>query len=200
MLTELAAALRRGPVVVPTDTVFGIACLPEPDALEAVFAAKQRPLDRNLPVIIGDVVQLDALGVLVTPAGEALMADFWPGGLTIVFGFSSTKARPDFLGGRDEVAVRMPAVDALRDLARAVGPFLMTSANRHGEPDATTRDEAIAIFGLTFPVFDFDRPPVPSRPSTLVNVKIDPPVVQRIGAIAMADIHRVCPDAVAVDG
>lgn len=184
----------------PTDTVFGIACLPEPDAVEAVFAAKQRPVDRNLPVIVGDAEQLGVLGVRITAAAGALASEFWPGGLTIVFGFEPAGSRPAFLRDRAEVAVRLPDVDPLRDLARAVGPFLMTSANRHGEPDATTREEAEAMFARWFPVFGYEHPRRASRPSTIVNVHLDPPVVQRIGAVEMADIKRVCPDAIEANG
>ena len=74
-----ADAIRSGPIIVQTDTVFGLACLPAAGHVEAVFAAKQRPVERNLPVIVGDVAQLADLGVRVTDPARALAGAFWPG-------------------------------------------------------------------------------------------------------------------------
>ncbi|MFN8050708.1 MAG: L-threonylcarbamoyladenylate synthase [Acidimicrobiales bacterium] len=195
--TELADAIRSGPVVVQTETVFGLACLPTAEMVDRVFEAKARPAHLNLPVIIGDPDQLAALGIVADDCAEALIEAFWPGALTLAFAVDPHAEGLPWLDGRDEVAVRIPAVDPLRELARQVGPFLMTSANRHGEPPVASAEEARAVFGEDTPVFEWpDVDPPGPLPSTLVNVGRTPPVIERVGALSVEMIRRVCPSAV----
>ncbi len=134
----VAAGLERGGVaVIPTDTVYGLVCLPSwPEAVQRVFALKGRPPERRLPVIVGSHEELEALGVEFGEAAARAAAEFWPGALTIVVGVRDAKV--DWLVGRDEVALRMPESELVRSLTALVGPFLMTSANTHGGRTQTT--------------------------------------------------------------
>src|SRR5208283_6017207 len=88
----LAAAevLRGGGVVVvPTDTVYGLAARPaDADAVQAVFRVKGRPEGMHLPVLAATLEQVRDLGVAFTPAAQAL-ARWWPGPLTMAFGFEA---------------------------------------------------------------------------------------------------------------
>src|SRR3954466_10564035 len=73
-----------GIVAIPTDTVYGIAvALGTPGGIERLFAAKQRPPDKAIALLVADAAQASAIGNL-TPAAVALAEAFWPGGLTLV--------------------------------------------------------------------------------------------------------------------
>ena len=76
--------LDGGVVAVPTDTVYGIAvALATPGGIERLFAAKSRPPDKAIALLLADASQAAEIGEL-SPAAEALAAAFWPGGLTLV--------------------------------------------------------------------------------------------------------------------
>jgi L-threonylcarbamoyladenylate synthase len=174
--------------VVPTDTVYGLAALPErDDAVQRIYEAKERPEGMHLPVLAASHEQVRNLGVELTAAATALAARWWPGPLTLAFGFSDAGTRPHWLSGRDEVAVRIPRNDFLAALLEDTGVLLVTSANRHG---ATTPPSAGAAAGdlASHVSLVVDAGTLSSTPSTLVNVRTEPPVVEREGSITTADI------------
>ena len=134
---EAVEHLRAGRIVaVPTDTVYGIAAdMALPDAIERLFAAKQRPPDKAIAVLLADVDQADELGRL-DPAARLLGERFWPGALTLVLPILRGVVLPEALAAdASSIGVRVPDHDAPRALARALGPLPTTSANRSGEPD-----------------------------------------------------------------
>jgi L-threonylcarbamoyladenylate synthase len=189
-------ALRRGGVVLlPTDTVYGLAVVPgNPDAMNRVYALKGRPEDKNLPVIVSGEDQVTALGVDWTASAAALAARWWPGALTLALGFCDAP-RPGWLAGRDEVAVRCPDATFLLEVASVCGPLLVTSANAHGAPTpASAADAAADLDGRVDLVVDGGE--LHGAPSTLVNVRRTPPVVERVGRIAMPEIAEVVGDCV----
>ena len=170
-LDAAAAALRAGEViVVPTDTVYGLAALPDIEgAAHRIYLAKDRPAHLQLPVLAASLDQVRALGVEFTAAATTLAARWWPGPLTLAFGFSPAAARPPWLAGRDEVAVRIPQNDFLLALLRATGPLLVTSANRHGEPtpaSARRGGAAARRRTWTWPSMPASSTPHPRRWST----------------------------------
>lgn len=177
-----------GVIVVPTDTVYGLAAPPaDADAVRAVFRAKGRPEGMHLPVLAGSLEQVRALGVDLTPAALALARRWWPGPLTMAFGFAAGNDRPDWLAGRDEVAVRIPDHDFLRALLARTGVLVVTSANPHGAPTPRTALDAAASLGPSVDlVIDGGR--LHDVPSTLVNVRGGEPVVEREGAISRTEV------------
>lgn len=184
-------ALRSGEVVVlPTDTVYGLAARPEDlDAVQAIFDAKGRPEGMHLPVLAASLEQVRALGVELTDGARALAQRWWPGPLTLAFGFAAGGARPAWLDGRDEVAVRMPDHDFLRGLLSELGVLLVTSANPHGAPTPRTAGDVAARLGGSVSLI-VDGGELTEVPSTLVNVRAVQPVVEREGAIATDEIAR----------
>jgi L-threonylcarbamoyladenylate synthase len=142
-LDRAVAALDSGSIVViPTDTVYGIAALPcIPRAIEAIFEAKGRPEDKPLPVLGASVADLAAIVEFDDRARE-LARRFWPGPLTLVLprapGFEAD------LGGTvaGSVGVRVPAFDLALALLGRTGPLAVTSANKSGDPPATTAEAA----------------------------------------------------------
>ena len=145
-------ALRAGGLVgLPTDTVYGIAvALTTPDGVERLFAAKDRPPDKAISVLVDGLDQLTAL-VRIPRAAALLGRVGWPGGLTLVL-----PLRPEVVGaflpssltaGTATLGVRVPAHACPRALARSLGPLPTTSANRSGAPDALDADAVEAALG-----------------------------------------------------
>ena len=183
----VAAALERGGVaVIPTDTVYGLVCLPSwPEAVQRVFALKGRPPERRLPVIVGSQAEIDSLGVEFGDEAARAAAAFWPGALTIIVGVCEPKV--DWLAGRDEVAIRMPESDLVRALTALIGPFLMTSANAHGGGTLSTL-RAVLVDLAGQPDVAVDGGPLSLISSTLVNVNLPEPVIEREGAVDAAAV------------
>jgi L-threonylcarbamoyladenylate synthase len=188
-----ADVLRAGGIVaLPTDTVYGIAvALDTPGGVEALFAAKQRPPDKGIMLLLDDASQAPAIGQW--PASAAALAEaFWPGGLTVV-----VPQRPDvplpaaLTGGARTIGLRVPDHDAPRALAAAVGPIPTTSANVSGIPEA--RDAAGIVEQLGNAVaLVLDGGPAHGGPaSTVVDCTVDPPRILRVGAVPVADVERV---------
>ena len=189
---EIAAILARGgTVVLPTETVYGLAvAADDPAGVQRVFTLKGRPPRMNLPIVVGSVDQIERLGFEITPVARRLADRFWPGPLTIVMGFRPDGPRPAWLDGREEAAIRFPDPSLLREIALEGGPFLMTSANKHGDgPHRIARSAARSLSGPVDLVVDAgELSPVPS---TIVNVRQSPPLVERSGAISVAELDEV---------
>jgi L-threonylcarbamoyladenylate synthase len=187
-----ASSLRAGDVVViPTDTVYGVAAMPGiPAAVQAIYAAKERPMGQHLPVMAGSLEQVAQLGVDLNQSAEALAARWWPGPLTLAMGFSGGGERPDWLAGREEVAVRIPDHPFLLDLLQRTGPLLVTSANQHGSATPPSADEAARDLA-GFVELMVDGGTLRTVPSTVVNVRTETPEVEREGAIGTDDVRTV---------
>jgi L-threonylcarbamoyladenylate synthase len=177
-----------GVVVLPTDTVYGLAARPtHPDAVRAVFRAKGRPTGMHLPVLAASLGAVRALGVDFTPAADTLARAWWPGPLTLAFGFGHAAARPPWLADRDEVAVRVPDHEFLRALLQETGVLLVTSANPHGAPTPLTVEGLTDSLGTDISLV-VDGGALSDVPSTLVNVRDVEPVVEREGAISRSQV------------
>ena len=179
-------------VAFPTETVYGLgANALDPDAVAAIFAAKGRPTDHPL---ICHVASADALAPLVaevTPAARALASAFWPGPLTLVM--PRSRAVPDAVtGGRDTVAVRVPAHPVALSLLRAFdGPVAAPSANRFGRPSPTTASDVADELGDAVAVILDGGPCEIGIESTVVDLTCDPPQVLRPGRISAEQVAQV---------
>ena len=177
-----------GVAVLPTDTVYGLAARPgDADAVRAVFRAKDRPEGMHLPVLAASQSQVLGLGVAFTPAAEVLARRWWPGPLTLALGFADGAARPAWLVGREEVAVRIPDHDFLRGLLERTGVLVVSSANAHGAPTPRTAEDVAASLGAAVDLL-VDGGRLRDVPSTLVNVSAREAVVEREGAISRAEV------------
>ena len=188
---EALRVLAQGkPVGIPTDTVYGLAVDPfRPDATDRLFAAKRRPRDVNLPVLVGGRDQVEKLATALPEGACALMERYWPGPLTVVL-----PSRPDLAAdlGDDEatVGVRCPAHPVPLALCRAAGPLATTSANRHGQPTLVSAAEVLEAFGGTVPVV-LDGGPCAGLPSTVVDCTGVEPKLLREGRVPWADVQAV---------
>ncbi|MEP1209324.1 MAG: L-threonylcarbamoyladenylate synthase [Rhizobiaceae bacterium] len=194
-LGQAAECMQQGGVLLlPTDTVYGLAVLPTmPNSVERLFAIKSRPGSVNLPIMVADAAQLDALGAMVSEAAKTLLdSDFVPGALTLVFGIDQQRA-PDWLKHRNEIAVRIPDDRFLLQLIGHTGPILATSANRHGFDTPAVVDQILQQLELQ-PDLAIDGGSVATVPSTLVNCNVIPVKIERVGVIPADEIERVLHD------
>jgi L-threonylcarbamoyladenylate synthase len=189
-LDAAAAALRRGELVVlPTDTVYGVAADAfNPAAVDALLAAKGRGRDMPVPVLVANQEMVAALVGELPFAATALTVNHWPGPLTLVLRHTPHLSW-DLGDARGTVAVRMPDDALALDLIARTGPLAVSSANRTGHPPATTMLEARLQLGASVAVY-LDGGPRPSAvPSSIVDVTGDEPRLLREGALS-ADLLR----------
>lgn len=185
--------LRAGGVVaLPTDTVYGIAvALDTPGGIERLFAAKRRPADKGIMLLLDDATQAGAIGVM-TPAAVALADACWPGGLTVVVPQRPDTPLPAVLtGGLPTIGLRAPAHDAPRTLARGVGPLPVTSANVSGLPEAGDASAIVTQLGDAIDLVLDGGPAHGGPPSTVVDCTGERPVVLRIGAIPLERLGAI---------
>lgn len=142
------AAIGRGElIVIPTDTVYGIAADAfSPAAVQRLLDAKGRGRDSPPPVLIPSVAALDALAENVPDEVRALVAEFWPGGLTVILPARSSLSW-DLGDARGTVALRMPSNQVALDVLAETGPLAVSSANLTGKPAAHTSAQARADLG-----------------------------------------------------
>jgi L-threonylcarbamoyladenylate synthase len=147
-------AVGRGDlIVIPTDTVYGIAADAfNPAAVTKLLDAKGRGRNSPPPVLVPDTQTLEALAERVTTEMTALAEAFWPGGLTIVVPARTTLAW-DLGDTNGTVAVRMPDHTVALELLRETGPLAVSSANLTGQPAAVTASEAHTALGDRIAVY-----------------------------------------------
>lgn len=159
--TQLLAAARaarqaigRGELVVlPTDTVYGVAADAfNPDAVQRLLDAKGRGRQSPPPVLVANTDTLAALAAEVVEPVRTLAAKFWPGALTIVL--TANPALSWDLGETGgTVALRIPDHGLALEVLRETGPLAVSSANRTGEPAARTVTEAQAMLADSVAVY-----------------------------------------------
>lgn len=179
-IAEAIALLARGePVIVPTETVYGLACRPDvPGAVDRIYQAKGRPEDKPLPRMVADVEQVRRHAAVWPDAAERLAQKYWPGPLTLI-----VRTIDGTLGFRIPDHPFMLAL-----LAQCPVPLAVTSANRSGEKEAGTAAEAVLALGGHVQLA-FDAGPVRlAVPSTVVDVSEPEIRVLREGAIPASDI------------
>lgn len=186
-----AALAAGGLVVFPTDTVYGLAAHPGVEgATRAVFAAKRRPRELTLPILVADVPQARLVAALDERA-EELAARYWPGPLTVVL--PRTEASRSWDLGREaaSVGVRVPDHPVALTLLRRTGPLAATSANVSGEPTPDDCDGVRAALGDAVAVYLCWGSAPGGRASTVVDLTAGEPRVTRAGAIAASDLRSV---------
>lgn len=200
-MREARAAIARGDLVVmPTDTVYGIAADAfQPDAVQALLDAKGRGRAAPPPVLVPNRSTLDALAETVPDAVTRLADAFWPGGLTIVLPARVTLAW-DLGDTGGTVALRMPDDRIALELLAETGPLAVSSANRTGQPAATTAADALEQLGDSIEVY-LDSGPTPGAlPSTIVDATAlaagtGPLIVLREGVILEDALRAAVPEA-----
>ncbi|NII50419.1 L-threonylcarbamoyladenylate synthase [Frigoribacterium endophyticum] len=210
LLTGMRAArgaIGRGELVVmPTDTVYGLAADAfDASAVQALLDAKGRGRQSPPPVLVKGLDTLAALTESVPDLVRPLLDEFWPGPLTVIF-----RAQPslswDLGETRGTVALRMPSHPMALELLEETGPLAVSSANLTGQPAAATVDEAramladrVAVYLDAGPVGEgYERRPGANTGSTIVDATGAADGVLRIvrhGVLPDSEIRRVVGDA-----
>jgi L-threonylcarbamoyladenylate synthase len=185
-----------GIAAMPTDTVYGIGVwLHAPDGLARLFAAKDRPLDRAIVLLVADIEQAASVGV-ISPAARVLAERFWPGGLTLVVAQVPGSGLPaELTGGAATIGLRIPDHDCPRELARALGPLPVTSANLSGQPDATDAADVLVQLGDRVDLVLDGGMARAGIPSTVVDCSGAAPRILREGALSPAALAEALASA-----
>ena len=185
--------LAGGVVLIATDTVYGLAAMPfEDQAVEKIYALKKRPRELFLPIMVAAMQDLEVLGVDINPNARKLFEyGLVPGAVTFVLGFRGESLKPCWLKKREEIAARIPANDLLLAVLKETGPLLVTSANLHGQPvtQANVKDILAELNGV--PDLIMDDGEGKEAPSTIINCRFDPPVIERKGIIPVDEINHI---------
>jgi L-threonylcarbamoyladenylate synthase len=188
--------LREGELVAfPTDTVYGLGANAfERYAVRQIFAVKERPPDKGLPVFIYQLDDLNLVARRVPNQAWSLLQQFWPGDLTVVL--PKNPSLPDEVtSGQPTVAVRIPNHPVCLDLVTQVGrPLAVTSANLSGRPAPTTAEAVAEQLGDRIPLILDGGPSQIELPSSIVDLSASPPRLLRQGRLTLDMLREYLPD------
>jgi L-threonylcarbamoyladenylate synthase len=185
------AIQRGGLVVLPTDTVYGLAADAfDKDSVQELLDAKGRGREMPPPVLVSAATTLDALAVRVPSWARALVEEFWPGALTLVC-HAHSSLQWDLGDTRGTVAVRMPDHPVALEILERTGPLAVSSANLTGHPAATEADQAEEMLGEDVEVLVDGGTSPGGEASTIVDATTTPGRVLRVGAISLEQLNEV---------
>lgn len=187
-LMRALTILRTGGLVAfPTDTVYGLGALAfDGTAVESIYAAKNRPVEKAIPILIGDMDDLDKVTASLPDMARRLALRFWPGPVTLIL--PKLRTLPEAVSATDTVAVRIPNHPVTRALLRMAGPMAVTSANLSGQVSPTNAEELIRQLNGRIPLL-LDGGETPGGiPSTLVDCIGEEPVILREGPVTREEI------------
>jgi L-threonylcarbamoyladenylate synthase len=179
-----------GLIVLPTDTVYGVGSLLDEAAINRIYAAKQRPPEKAIPVLISDIDAALCVATHIPDQARQLAEVFWPGPLTLAL--PKRDDLPSNLSALPTVGVRIPDHAGTRAvIAGAGGALAVTSANRSEEPPACTIHEAIQYLDESVALYLDGGPCQGGVPSTVVTFDNGDLRVLRVGPITEAMLRQV---------
>ncbi|MBF4599823.1 threonylcarbamoyl-AMP synthase [Frigoribacterium sp. VKM Ac-1396] len=196
-------AIGRGELVVlPTDTVYGVAADAfDPTAVQRLLDAKGRGRQSPPPVLIKGQETLAALTDRVPEVVRPLLDEFWPGPLTVIFRAQASLSW-DLGETRGTVALRVPSHRIALELLEETGPLAVSSANLTGRPAAESAGDARRMLGDSVSVYlddglagtSYEHMAGANTGSTIVDATAGADGVLRIvrhGVLSDADVIRV---------
>jgi len=187
-IQQALTVLKNGGILAfPTDTVYGLGALAfDSAAIESIYVAKDRPIEKAIPILIGDLGDLDQVADNIPSMALCFAARFWPGPLTCIVPKKQTL--PLAVSATPTVAIRIPNHPDALALLRAAGPMAVTSANISGQTSPSTAEEVYAQLKGRLPmILDGGKTPG-GVPSTLVDCTGIEPVILREGPISLAQL------------
>ena len=189
--SEIQIALRilqSGDIVAfPTDTVYGLGALAfNNTAIESIYKAKNRPIEKAIPILIGDLSELEKVADDIPNMALRFASRFWPGPLTCIVPKKLTL--PLAVSATSTVAVRIPDHVDARALLRAAGPMAVTSANISGGQNPSTAQEVYDQLKGRIPLILDGGVTKGGIPSTLVDCTGELPVILREGPITLNEL------------
>ena len=189
--SEIQIALKilhsGGIVAFPTDTVYGLGALAfNNNAIESIYKAKNRPIEKAIPILIGDLSELEKVADDIPNMALRFASRFWPGPLTCIVPKKLTL--PLAVSATSTVAVRIPDHVDARALLRAAGPMAVTSANISGGQNPSTAQEVYDQLKGRIPLILDGGVTKGGIPSTLVDCTGELPVILREGPITLNEL------------
>jgi len=192
-IEKASATIKKGGLIAyPTETFYGLGVKFDNIAtLKKLYGTKHRSWNKALPLIIGEMRQLELIVSSVTCSAEKLAEKFWPGPLTLLL-----SAKPDIseyiTANTGKIAVRIPGESFALELAQSLEfPITATSANISGSPPADNADDVLRYFRNALDlVIDCGNSPG-GKPSTIVDASEEKIRVVRAGVISTEDIFAV---------
>ena len=188
-LARALAVLNAGGLVAfPTDTVYGVGALAfDGRAIQSIYAAKDRPAEKAIPVLIGGLDDLAKVAIDIPQEALKLASRFWPGPLTILV--PKRADLPEAVSATTTVGVRVPDHEVARALLRAAGPMAVTSANISGGQSPVTAEQVFEQLAGRIPlIIDGGRTPG-GLPSTLVDCTAPELKILREGPITLEELR-----------
>lgn len=179
-------------VALPTETVYGLfANATSSVACEAIFKAKERPMDNPLIVHICDYNMLQKVAADIPEDALKLAEVFWPGPLTIIL--KKTSLIPDEVSaGLDTVGIRMPQNPVILEIISKTGlPLAGPSANRSGRPSPTNAQYVYDDLKGRIPLIIDGGSCKVGVESTVLSLAGDEPVIFRPGYVTQKQISEV---------
>ena len=188
---EIQAALKilqnGGIVAFPTDTVYGLGALAfNNNAIESIYKAKNRPIEKAIPILIGDLSDFEKVADDIPNMALRFASRFWPGPLTCIVPKKQTL--PLAVSATSTVAVRIPDHIDARSLLRAAGPMAVTSANISGGQNPSTAQEVYDQLNGRIPLILDGGTTQGGIPSTLVDCTGELPMILREGPITLNEL------------
>jgi L-threonylcarbamoyladenylate synthase len=177
---------RGGVVVVPTDTVYGLAAdATNPQAVAKLFRIKKRPQTKPVPVIIRDMEMAKDMAY-IDKRLEKILGILWPGAITVIL--QKKADLPELVtAGKRTIGLRLPDYKLLHFLMEAMGkPLTATSANVSGEAPSIDAEKVAGQFNKEFyrPDLILDAGKLKfSEPSTVLDLAAAEPKIIRIGPV-----------------
>ena len=190
MKSEALSILKSGGLVAfPTDTVYGLGCLAfDGKAVESIYAAKDRPVEKAIPILVGEIMDTEKIVTEFPPTPRILALRFWPGPLTCILPKKPTL--PESVSATSTIGVRIPDEVTVRVLLRDAGPMAVTSANISGQPSPSTAEEVFQQLNGRIPlIIDGGKTPG-GIPSTVIDCLSDEFKILREGPISADDIQN----------
>lgn len=190
-ISAATLTINKGEVIAfPTDTVYGLGVSAfNREAIDRLYALKQRDASKALPVLIADVSILYSVANPPTAEVKAIIEHFWPGPLTLVL--PRNPALPDNISPSSTIGVRIPDHPATREMLRKTGPLAATSANLSGQEEMQTAQQVARIFKEKINLI-LDGGPAPGgKASTVLDCFSGQWRILRPGPIPRKDILKI---------
>lgn len=195
------AISEGGVVAFPTETVYGLAARAlDTSAVGRLLDIKGRPANNPLALAIRGSDELSDYVPDASPLARRLARRCWPGPVTLVLDDSHPEsliwqlpsAVQRAVSPDKTVGLRVPGHSLILDVLRMIaGPVVLTSANRSGEPEASSAAEIVETFGDEVALVLDDGPCRYGQPSSVVRVRGDDYEVLRVGAVPEPTLRRL---------
>ena len=187
-IEEAVRYLKEGKIIAyPTDTVYGLACKLDKEALDNLKTRKHRPQDKSLPIMVSDIKMMETIAY-INEKEKKIIEHFMPGAMTIVL---NKKPQVEFWvnDSKDTLAIRQASDERIKEIIKRLNlPIFLTSANFSNEKVCENIKE-IEEKGLADA--GFDGMPLKQKASTIVMIKDDKAVILREGPISQKEIEAV---------